>query len=138
MDHDMPEIPSNARAENVRRRLGRPWQSDDEESLTEDLLDDAWDYLLTDVPTIEDRLASEPRLAQQAGKVLVAAVTRVVRNPEGWRQVGLDDFQGTRDTVLSAGLLQFTPDELARLQPKQGSLAGVYMMPLSVPYWEGE
>lgn len=132
---ELPELPINATAENVRKRLGREWESDDEEALAVDLLGDAWSYLLDDVPTLEERLEVDPRLSGKAGKVLVAAVTRVVRNPEGWRQVGLDDFQGTRDSVLSAGLLQFTADELARLQPKMGSLPGCYSMPLGIPYW---
>ena len=133
---ELPELPSNATAENVRKRLGREWESTAEEDLACDLLDDAWSFLLDDVPTLEERLEVDPRLSGKAGKVLVAAVTRVVRNPEGWRQVGLDDFQGTRDTVLSAGLLQFTEEELARLQPRQNAVPGYYNLPLSVPYWE--
>lgn len=135
MDEELPNLPMNATAENVRKRLGRDWESSAEELLAIDLLDDAWSYLLEDVPSLESRLDTDPRLSGRAGKVLVTAVTRVVRNPEGWRQVGLDDFQGTRDSVLSAGLLQFTDDELVRLQPRQGSLPGVYMMQLGVPYW---
>lgn len=132
---ELPELPSNATAENVRKRLGREWESTAEEDLACDLLDDAWSFLLDDVPTLEERLEVDPRLSGKAGKVLVAAVTRVVRNPEGWRQVGLDDFQGTRDSVLSAGLLQFTDDELARLQPKAGALPGAYSLAMGVPYW---
>lgn len=135
MEDELPNLPTNAIAGNVQKRLARDWESDGEKDLAEALLNDAWVYLLEDVPTLEERLESDPRLSLRAGKVLVAAVTRVVRNPEGWRQVGLDDFQGTRDSVLSAGLLQFTPDELARLQPRQGALPGAYSLPMGIPYW---
>lgn len=135
MDDMFPMRPVGATPSAVHQRLARDWESDGEILLVESLLDEAWSYLLGDVPTLEDRLESEPRLGALASHVLVSAVTRVMRNPEGWRQVGIDDFQGTRDTVLSAGLLQFTEEELARLQPRQYGVPGYFNMPLSVPYW---
>lgn len=133
---DVPVIPMNAQPQNVATALGRPL-SEKEETLTEGLLEQAWMWLLEDVPTLEERIGAgvERRLETQAGLVLVAAVTRVVRNPEGWRQVGLDDFQGTRDSVLSAGVLQFLPDELSRLQPRTAALPGAYSLRMGVPYW---
>lgn len=136
MGETAPTMPGNATAEAVKTKLRREWKHG-EKDMVDALLSDAWSDLLEDVPTLEERLKveQEPRLAERVGRTLVAAVVRVARNPEGWRQVGLDDFQGTRDTILSAGLLQFTPDELARLQPRVAELPGFYSMQMGVPYW---
>lgn len=135
MDADLPDSPDNATAEAVRVLLGRPWRSDAERQMVEALLADAWGNLLDDVPSLESRMQGRPsRLLATAGRVLVAAVTRVAHNPEGWRQVGLDDFQGTRDSILSAGLLTFTDQELARLHPRQ-ALPPAYTVGMGVPYW---
>ena len=98
------------------------------------LLETAWVYLQADVPSLSTRTSLDPALATLAGYVLRDSVVRVLRNPEGWRQVGLDDFQGTRDTVLSAGLLGFTEEELTRLQPRE-SVGGFYSLQMGVPYW---
>lgn len=67
----LPDLPTNATAENVQKRLGRPWESDAEESLASDLLDDAWSYLLDDVPTLEERLEVDPRLSGRLARFLL-------------------------------------------------------------------
>jgi hypothetical protein len=58
-----------------------------------------------------------------------AAVIRVLRNPDGWRQFALDDGSFTRDQVISSGLLQFQPDEVGRLQPRV-ALGGAHVVSL--------
>lgn len=60
---------------------------------------------------------------------ICAAVIRVLRNPDGWRQFALDDGSFTRDQVISSGLLQFQPDEISRLQPR-AALGGAYVVGL--------
>lgn len=130
----LPGLPIGASPEEVEVLLGRE-MTEREKAAAAKLLQRAWQILLREVPSLESRLPDNDRLAGEAADTLVDAVTRVVRNPEGWRQVGLDDFQGTRDTVLSAGVLQFTEDEISRLQPRVVYQQGVYSLRMSVPYW---
>ncbi|VDG77347.1 Uncharacterised protein [Actinobaculum suis] len=86
------------------------------------------------VPTLKARAERDPELAGLARSTIAAAVVRTLRNPEGWRSVGLDDFQGVRDSVLSAGEIGFTDSEIAALQPIE-YIAPSYSVPLGVPYW---
>lgn len=130
----VPSLPVEASIDEVQEILGRQWKSDGEEAAARALLNQAWVKLLVAVPSLASRLETDPLLEALAAQTLVSAVVRVLRNPEGWRQIGLDDFQGTRDTVLSAGLLQFLPEELEDLQPK-AALAGAYTVRMGVPYW---
>ena len=130
----LPDLPAGATPDEVEILLGREMSERERQSAGK-LLQRAWQILLREVPSLEGRLPGDVRLEQEAADTLVDAVTRVVRNPEGWRQVGMDDFQGMRDTVLSAGLLQFTDDEISRLQPKMVYHHGVYSLHMSVPYW---
>lgn len=134
MSNTLPALPAGATAEEVEILLGREMSEREKQSANK-LLQRAWLILLREVPSLESRLVGDARLEAEAADTLVDAVTRVVRNPEGWRQVGIDDFQGMRDTVLSAGLLQFTPEEISRLQPRLVYQHGVYSLRMSVPYW---
>ncbi len=60
---------------------------------------------------------------------IIAPVIRVLRNPEGWRSVQLDDGGFTRDKALSSGLLKFEDFEINRLQP-HAALGGAYVVGL--------
>mgnify|MGYP007112204752 CR=1 FL=1 len=132
MSDEPAPMPANATVAEVEKILGP--LDENRKANAQALLETAWVYLQADVPSLSTRTSLDPALSTLAGYVLRDSVVRVLRNPEGWRQVGLDDFQGTRDTVLSAGLLGFTEEELTRLQPRV-SVGGFYSLQMGVPYW---
>ncbi len=69
------------------------------------------------VPSVDDRVDSGDLDADLVSDVVAEAVIRVMKNPDGIRQVSYDDYSETRDREVSAGLLQFLDSELALLQP---------------------
>lgn len=83
------------------------------------LLDYAWAVIVSTVTDVEDRIDDETLDAKIVTFVIVTAVMRVMKNPDGLRQhtVSLDDGSETRtwnnSTVTDA--LYFTPEELAQL-----------------------
>lgn len=79
------------------------------------LLAAVWARVKFQVPGVEANLDSEALDPILARAVLVAAVLRVLRNPEGLRQQQIDDYSYTRDTALSSGELYLSDDELALL-----------------------
>jgi hypothetical protein len=90
----------------------------EQEAINADVLtDDAWEILLTRRPNLEDDMAaltvSEPNVI----RVVCAMVLRVLRNPDGLLEESIDDYRYRRDSVLSAGLLYATDDELADITP---------------------
>ncbi|EFQ84717.1 hypothetical protein HMPREF0063_10058 [Aeromicrobium marinum DSM 15272] len=64
-----------------------------------------------------------------ATATVCAPVIRVLRNPDGIRQLSIDDGSYTRDQALSSGILRFEPDEVNRLQPSV-ALGGAYVIGL--------
>lgn len=46
------------------------------------------------------------------------AAERVARNPDGFRQFGIDNGTGTRDQLLSDGQVKILPHEWARIYPE--------------------
>ncbi|MFK5691284.1 Gp19/Gp15/Gp42 family protein [Ornithinimicrobium sp. LYQ92] len=71
--------------------------------------------LLSRVPNLADRVAAGKVTDEDIKDVIEAMVVRVIRNPSGYRQVGIDDFQATIDTTLSAGGLYLSDDEREKL-----------------------
>ncbi|MFC5676067.1 hypothetical protein [Aeromicrobium endophyticum] len=95
-------------------------------------LKDAEADLASKVVALRERFEAaddESDFRQLATATVCAAVIRVLRNPDGWRQFALDDGSFTRDQVISSGLLQFQDDEVTRLQPIV-VLGGAYVIGL--------
>ena len=82
-------------------------------------LGDAWVKLKRTLTTLEDDIAADESGDLEAATVavLVTAVLRVLKNPDGFKQESLDDWSGTRDGSASAGALFFTDEELSSLIP---------------------
>ena len=99
-------------------------------------LDDAWGIILDEIPGVEHRLElaeGQPgRLRKETvARVMVAAVIRVLRNPDARRQLGEDTFQETIDQAVSSGQLYITETERGRILNGSSSsapavLGGVY------------
>lgn len=104
-------------------------------------LDDAWvmfrrhfDLLGVDV---EASIAADTDLAADVVRVLVTAVLRVMKNPDGLSQESIDDYTYRRDEATSAGLLYFTADELDGLVPGS-SVAGRAFMVDPLANWSAQ
>ena len=68
-------------------------------------LDDAWGIVCDEIPGVERRMAlpteDESHLRKETvARVIVAAVIRVLRNPDARRQLGEDTFQETIDAAV--------------------------------------
>lgn len=109
--------------ERLKKSFERPLvETDDlrEESAATQWLDDAWGLVLDEIPGAERRLGlpsddpghlSKDRVA----RVMVAAVIRVLRNPDARRQLGEDTYQETIDAAVSSGQLYISEAERGRL-----------------------
>lgn len=83
----------------------------------EALLDDAWALLLGRRPTLEADITAATVSEENAIRVVVAMVLRVLRNPDGKLEESIDDYSYRRDSATSTGGLYVTSDELADLTP---------------------
>jgi hypothetical protein len=95
-------------------------------------LDDAWVMLrrhFTAVGAdIEALIADDTDLEADVVRVMVAAVLRVLKNPDGLKQESIDDYTYQRDEAVAAGLLYFAGDELDGLVPGSGVTGRVFMV----------
>ncbi|RNL63644.1 hypothetical protein EFK50_07835 [Nocardioides marmoriginsengisoli] len=102
-------------------------------------LDDAWRMLrrhftqlginLDELIDTDNELPAEERTLQaEVVRVLVAAVLRTMKNPDGLSQESIDDYTYKRDEAVAAGLLYFTDDELDGLIPGSGEKGRAYMI----------
>jgi hypothetical protein len=107
--------------------------SSGEISTAQAFLDDAWEELISRVPSVEDRLADETLRPGLVVKVVTAMVLRVLRNPDGKASEGIDDYQYTRDRALSAGLLYASDEEVALLSPVGASTSAFTITPYFEP-----
>lgn len=77
------------------------------------------------VPNLAARLTAGRVSEVDVRDVIEAMVVRVVRNPSGYRQIGIDDFQATVDSALSTGALRLTDEErLALAGPRKARRFG--------------
>lgn len=120
---------------DVQDTIERPLTTD-EERVIPVWLDRAWRTLIREVPGIAFRNALQPAdpeyLATDDVKdVVVAMVERKVRNADGLRTWGGDDYNQTVDAALSSGQLYVTAQERASLMPRDVTAAnGIYSIPL--------
>jgi hypothetical protein len=96
----------------------------------ETFLDDAWLMLRRHFTRLgvdlETEIAADDDLSADVVRVEVAAVLRVMKNPDGKRSESIDDYAWTRDQAVSAGLLYFTDDELDGLVEGAGIQGRAY------------
>lgn len=92
--------------------------------------------ILERFPNLPERVeGGKPALDVVQG-VIEDMVLRVMRNPNGYRQVTLDDYSRTIDSAVSTGLLILTDAEAALLappRPKQRRAIG--SVRIATPRW---
>jgi hypothetical protein len=90
------------------------------------------------VPDLEARAMLDSNMIDVARDVVVAMVTRVFRNPRGWRQVQVTTGPFSESGTVGGdnpGTLYLTDDELAKLQGAKSSGAfTVDMIPVTSPF----
>lgn len=95
-------------------------------------LDDAWLMLRRHFTRlgvdIETLMAADADLQADIVRVIVTAVLRVMKNPDGLSQESIDDYTYRRDEAVSAGLLYFADGELDGLVPGSGVTGRAYMI----------
>lgn len=107
-----------------------------ERSAATQWLDDAFGIVCEEIPGVLARMAlptTDPShlASERVARVVVAAVIRVLRNPDARRQLGEDTFQETIDAAVSTGQLYITETERGRLMAgalgdTAAALPGVY------------
>lgn len=124
-----------ATRDDVQRRLGRPVTDPNEREQIDAWLEDAEGLIRSQLPGLDD-LVDTGRVSQgTVVSVTARAVVRVALNPEGWRQVSIDDFHRTRDQAVSDGQLHITDAEWAELMPwvHRTGEPTAYMLTLGTP-----
>ena len=86
--------------------------SDNERLIAATLLDDAFNLIVNEDPTIDTRLDAETLAVGLVRQVLAQMVMRVLKNPDGIRQESIQDYSQTRDDNTASGLLMVTDAEL--------------------------
>lgn len=98
----------------------------------ETFLDDAWVMLRRHFTSldvdVETAIATDADLSADVIRVMVTAVLRVMKNPDGLSQESVDDYTYKRDEATSAGLLYFSDDELDGLVPGSGVKGRAFMI----------
>ena len=98
----------------------------------ETFLEDAWVMLRRHFTSldvdVEASIAADADLSADVVRVMVTAVLRVMKNPDGLSQESVDDYTYKRDEATSAGLLYFSDDELDGLVPGSGVKGRAYMV----------
>ena len=85
-------------------------------------------------PTIDKRIANQALDADVVQGVVEDMVIRVLRNPNAYRQVSIDDYMRQIDTAISSGHLYLTADERTLLAPRRRKQA-VRSVRLHLPSW---
>lgn len=90
-------------------------------------LDFASEIIRIDVPSVDSRLAAGTLSAGLLTGIATAMVLRVMKNPDGYRQVqeSIEDYSTTkvRDNTLSTGGLYLAEDECRLLAPRSGAFS---------------
>jgi len=116
-----------ATVDDLAARLGRSLTAAETTQGTA-WLDDATAIILDRFPQYE----AAPTAASLA--VCCAMVLRVLRNPNGLRSETVDDYSYTRDTMLSAGEIYMTRNDIEALTPAQSSAFSIVaVMPPDPP-----
>lgn len=80
-------------------------------------------------PTIDARVTAGELDAELVADVATSMVVRVLRNPDGLREVAIDDVRAVRDTTLSSGQIVILPEEEDLLSPSDTSVSEGTIVP---------
>lgn len=131
-------MPSPAVLQDLTNRSLRPL-SDQEQSVGETLLGDAWSVILSQRPHVADRIMTDAEFRSVVVQVQVAMVLRVLRNPDGKLEEQIDDYRYRRDSATSTGALYLTDAELALLGNGDGQSDGAWTIngarPVRYGWW---
>lgn len=110
-------------------------EGDEVDRAIERVISKAWTRILDRYPNIEERItAGRPSVDTVTG-VIEDMVLRVLRNPNGYRQVSIDDYNRTIDAALSAGRLYIADDEASLLAPSRRRKGRIGSVRTGVPRW---
>lgn len=87
-----------------------------EQTVATSLLNDAWVQLVALADNVPGDIAGGVLSDSLVQSVIVAAVLRVMKNPDANRSESVDDYSYTRDSTISGGLLYFTDNELTLMR----------------------
>jgi hypothetical protein len=101
--------------------------SDTETTAAPVWLGDAYNKLVTQLPSVDTRLdaATSTVFEELVVATVCAMVMRVFNNPNGLLEEGVDDYTSRRDSTTSSGVLYATDEELALLA-ESGSSANAF------------
>lgn len=87
------------------------------------LLGDAEVRLVSRIPDLLDRVATDPAFAAAVVQVEAWMVVRVLRNPDGYRQESEDGYSYSLDTRAAAGFLTVLREEWDALGVADGAFS---------------
>ena len=115
--------------------------SDQEKSVGGYLLEDAWNIITTQVPSVAERLDVVPldtAFQSVVVQVQCAMVLRVLNNPDGKLEEAVDDYRYRLDQAVSTGALYLSDAERALLGTNDSSADGAFTIrPGGVPTGTG-
>lgn len=88
--------------------------TDQEKTVGTTLLEDAWNIIVSRVPSAETRLSDsgfDQRFSALVVQIECAMVLRVLNNPDGKRSESIDDYQYQLDQAVSTGALYLSDAE---------------------------
>ena len=118
------------------QQVGERWQralTGDETLAAESLLEQASAMIRVNVPGIDVRVAGSADWATTVAGIVVDAVLRVLRNPEGFVAENEGPFGVRRSDAAAGGQLFFTDQEWAQLRGLH--VARVLPTAYTVPLW---
>lgn len=90
----------------------------DADTAVQRLIDKAIQRLRVEIPGFDARVQAGALPAELVQGVVEDMVIRVLRNPNGYRQITIEDYSRTIDSAVSSGELTLTAAERALLSPK--------------------
>lgn len=109
-----------ATVDDVQARMGRPLTAE-ERQLATTLLDDVEAMLKARIPDLDERAAADPNYRTLVVMVESNAVTRVLKNPEGYRQETEGNYSYSLNVAAAAGYLLILDSEWALLGAARGA-----------------
>lgn len=103
--------------------------SSQEQNVGDVLLGDAWNIILSQVPSVADRLDVLPLdvvFQSLVVQVECAMVLRVLNNPDGKLEEAVDDYRYRLDQAVSSGALYLSDAERALLGAGDGASDGAF------------
>lgn len=98
-------------------------------------LDDAWNIIITRLPSVDVRMDANPlpSFVSIVVQVECAMVLRVLNNPDGKLQETLDDYSYRLDAAVSTGALYLSDAEATLLGSSGGSEVAFTIKPAGTP-----